>query len=61
MWLDFFKREKTVKLDPETLAALDEGIRSEQQDRDYSWEEVKTMLRKDREKWLQESSSQPLA
>jgi len=32
-------------LDPETLAALEEGIRSEQTGRSYTWEEAKGFAR----------------
>ena len=38
-------------LDPETLAALEEGIRSEQTGRSYTWEEAKRFARERRKEW----------
>jgi hypothetical protein len=45
------KPEEREALDPETLAALEEGIRSEQTGRSYTWEEVKEFARERRKEW----------
>ena len=44
--------EPTDLLDMETLGALEEGIRSEESERTYTWEEVKKFARERRKAWM---------
>jgi hypothetical protein len=44
--------KETVELSPDELAALDEGIRSSEEDRRYTVDEALEFARKRRKEWM---------